>query len=128
MRRCLRYCSLDAIGYNIEIMKPISDRTRTALIWCIAVTLIVEAVTIIARCTSGTSAAEFQASHAIPMPFRIHHMFWGIVPVLASAFVWRKPKLSGAFIGFGLGVILSDAIHHCIVLPIWVGNMGWHWP
>jgi hypothetical protein len=56
------------------------------------------------------------------------HMFWSI-PLLALApFVWRWPKLSGALLGVGFGLIASDLAHHFIVLPLTVGNIGWHWP
>jgi hypothetical protein len=24
--------------------------------------------------------------------------------------------------------VVSDVVHHVIVLPLTVGNMGWHWP
>jgi len=109
-------------------MKPLDARRRNALIWCIAVTAAVEAVTIVVRFTSGTSAAEFQAAHSLPLPLRIHHMFWGLLPIIIAALAWRRPKPAGALLGLGLGLILSDAIHHCIVLPLTVGNMGWHWP
>jgi hypothetical protein len=31
-------------------------------------------------------------------------------------------------IGIAGGLILSDLLHHFVVLPLWVGNTGWHWP
>jgi len=109
-------------------MKPFDPRWRNTLIWCIAVTAAVETVTIVARFTSGTSAADFQAAHALPLPLCIHHLFWGFPPIIIAAFAWQRPKPAGALLGLGLGLILSDVIHHCIVLPLTVGNMGWHWP
>jgi hypothetical protein len=109
-------------------MKPLDPRKRNALIWCLAVTFAVETLTIICRLLSGSSAAQFQAAHPLPLLFRIHHMFWGLVPLIVAAFFWRRPKLSGILIGLGLGLIFSDAIHHCIVSPLWFGNMSWHWP
>ena len=55
-------------------------------------------------------------------------MFWSIPLLAVVPFVWRRPKLSGALLGVSFGLILSDLAHHFIVLPLTVGNTGWHWP
>ncbi len=31
-------------------------------------------------------------------------------------------------LGIAAGLVLSDLVHHFVVLPLWVGNTGWHWP
>ena len=55
-------------------------------------------------------------------------MFWSIPLLAIVPFVWRRPKLSGALLGIAFGLILSDLVHHFIVLLLTVGNIGWHWP
>jgi hypothetical protein len=112
-------------------VKPLNLRDRTAVAWTLGVAAAVEAATIVARVVSGTSAAEFQTAHRLPLPLRIHHLFWGLVALSIVPFVWRRPnweRIAGILLGVGLGLVLSDVVHHCIVLPLWVGNMGWHWP
>ena len=44
------------------------------------------------------------------------------------ALLWRKQALSGAILGISLGLIASDLLQHFVVLPLTVGNTGWHWP
>jgi hypothetical protein len=96
------------------------------IVWTIAVTLLVEAITAYLRFRSGINAAEFNAN--APLLLKIHHMFWCIPLFLAAPFVWRFPRTSGAILGIGCGFLLSDLMHHFIVLPLTVGNIGWHWP
>ena len=55
-------------------------------------------------------------------------MFYSIPLLLVVPFLWGKPGLSGALLGIALGLILSDLSHHFLVLPLTVGNTGWHWP
>ena len=55
-------------------------------------------------------------------------MFWSLPLLAIVALVWRKPRLSGALLGIACGLILSDLAHHFLVLPLTVGNTGWHWP
>jgi len=55
-------------------------------------------------------------------------MFWCVPLLLIVPLIWRKPRLSGAMLGIALGLILSDLLHHFVVLPLMVGNTGWHWP
>jgi hypothetical protein len=63
-----------------------------------------------------------------PFLLQIHHMFWSIPLLLVVPFVWRKAGLCSAILGISLGLILSDLLHHFVVLPLTVGNIGWHWP
>jgi hypothetical protein len=54
-------------------------------------------------------------------------MFWPIAlaPLLA---VVRHRRAIHVLLGISAGLILSDLLHHFVVLPLWVGNIGWHWP
>jgi hypothetical protein len=104
----------------------LNDRRHIALIWTVAVTVFVEVVTIYLRFGKGENAAQFNKT--APFLLQIHHAFWCIPLFLLTPFFWRFPKVSGTLMGIGFGFIFSDAIHHLLVLPLTVGNMGWHWP
>jgi hypothetical protein len=103
-----------------------SSRRRAIIIWAVVSTVLFETVTVYLRFRSGFTATEF--NQTAPLLLQIHHMFWSLPLLLAVPLVWRMPKLSGALLGMALGLILSDLLHHFVVLPVTVGNTGWHWP
>ena len=80
----------------------------------------------LAAIPSRHRAVEFNKT--APLLWQNHHMFWSLPLLLIVPFVWRKPRLSGAMLGVSLGLIVSDLMHHFVVLPLIVGNTGWHWP
>jgi hypothetical protein len=108
-------------------MKPLDARQRAIVVWAFGVAVAVEATTIVLRFGGGVSATHFNAA-APPLLLQIHHMFWSIPLLAVVPFVWRRAKASGALLGVSFGLILSDLAHHFIVLPLTVGNTGWHWP
>jgi hypothetical protein len=101
-------------------------RRRVIIIWATASTVLFETVTAYLRFCNGVTATEF--NQTAPLLLQIHHMFWNLPLLLVVLLVWRMPKLSGALLGIALGLILSDLLHHFVVLPVTVGNTGWHWP
>jgi hypothetical protein len=101
-------------------------RYRAGVAWALATTVVVEGVTLYLRFAAHVTAVEFNTT--APLLLQIHHMFWSIPLFLVATFFWRLPRTSGAILGIASGLVLSDLMHHCIVLPITVGNMGWHWP
>ena len=103
-----------------------ATRYRSILGWTIGTTLVAEGVTLYLRFRTGISAVEFNAT--APLVLQIHHMFWCIPLFLVTPLFWRLPRASGAILGIGCGFVLSDLAHHFIVLPLTVGNTGWHWP
>ena len=107
-------------------MDTLNTRRQTAWTWTIASTLVAEAITVACRAATGFAAADIpDTTHWL---LRLHHMFW-CVPLLAVLpFVWRFERVSGVLTGLSVGLILSDLIHHFVVLPLCVGNTGWHWP
>lgn len=115
---------------KVCLMEPADEtsrqRKRFALVWAASVTLVVEAVTLFLRFGSGMTAAEF--NQQAPLPLQLHHMFWSVPLLVVVPLVWRRPRLSGALLGIAMGLILSDLIHHLVVLPIAAGTTGWHWP
>ncbi len=103
-----------------------STRKFHAVVWTVAVSIGFELVTIYLRFRTGISATQF--NETAPLLLQVHHMFWSLPLLVVLPFLWKTPKLSGAILGTGLGFILSDLAHHFIVLPLTVGNTGWHWP
>jgi hypothetical protein len=99
---------------------------RVAVFWMVIVTVLTEAVTIYLRFGRGVNAVDF--NRTAPLLLQFHHAFWCIPLFVLAGLFWRWPKASGTFLGIGCGFVASDAIHHLIVLPMTVGNMGWHWP
>ena len=53
---------------------------------------------------------------------------WALPVLLAAACLRRRKLLTRRLVGLALGLVVSDLAHHFIVLPLWVGNTGWHWP
>jgi hypothetical protein len=101
-------------------------RFRSILGWTVGVAILVEGITLYLRFARGIAATEF--NEGAPLLLQIHHMFWCIPLFLAALLFWRCPRASGAILGAGCGFVLSDLAHHFIVLPLTVGNTGWHWP
>lgn len=98
---------------------------RIVLLWTLAVTLIAEAITVDLRFRVGTTAADFNAT--APLLLQVHHMFWSVPLLVVLPFVWRR-RVAAPLLGIALGLIASDLLHHFVVLPLTVGNTGWHWP
>ncbi len=103
-----------------------ATRCRAAVAWGLATTVVVEGATLWLRFASGRTAADFNAT--APLLLQIHHMFWSIPLFLVAAICWRFQRTSGAILGIAGGLVLSELIHHYIVLPATVGNTAWHWP
>jgi hypothetical protein len=104
----------------------LDTRRRVAVFWMVIVTVLTEAVTIYLRFGKGVNAVDFNKT--APLLLQFHHAFWCIPLFVLALLFWRWLKLSGAFLGVGCGFIASDTMHHLIVLPLTVGNMGLHWP
>lgn len=101
-------------------------RQKIVIIGTAVSTIVIEVVTLSLRFHSGITAVEF--NRTAPFLLQIHHMFWSVPVLLVVPLVWSRPRLSGILLAIALGVIFSDLLHHCVVLPLTVGNMGWHWP
>jgi hypothetical protein len=90
-----------------------------------AMTVLFEAITIVIRFTTHVSAVEFNKT--APLLLQIHHMFWSVPFLIAAAIGYRKPFAPWCW-AISIGLVASDLVHHFVVLPILVGNTGWHWP
>ncbi|MFM9963228.1 MAG: hypothetical protein ACKV2Q_18625 [Planctomycetaceae bacterium] len=93
----------------------------------LGLTVVMEIATIAMRIAFGQSAAEYIAATEPPFLMQIHHMFWSLPFVLVGMAV-NERRMSWMLWSVSLGLIASDLLHHFLVLPLWVGNTGWHWP
>ena len=91
-------------------------------------TVAFEVVTIGCRLWYGGSAAEFIESTDPSLLVKMHHMFWSVPLLPAGLAFFRRKRVAYALFGIAAGIVLSDLLHHFLVLPLWVGNTGWHWP
>lgn len=103
-------------------------RSKRFWAWCLVVTIAAELITIGCRIYFGQSAAAFNAAVDPPLIVKMHHMFWAIPMVLVGFVFLNKPNVAHSILGASAGLVLSDLVHHFVVLPLWVGNTGWHWP
>ena len=85
-----------------------------------------ETVTLVARFGIGVSAVEF--NRTAPLIWQIHHMFWALPVWLAAVCLRPWPRGAKSLWALGLALVASDLVHHFAVLPLLVGNTGWHWP
>lgn len=93
----------------------------------VASIVVMEVITILWRVAAGRSAAEWIETTEPPLWAQVHHMFWSL-PLLPLALLVRGRAASYVLWSLIAGLIGSDLAHHFIVLPLWVGNTGWHWP
>jgi ABC-type amino acid transport system permease subunit len=107
-------------------LNTIDSRRREFLLWSGAFTLLAEAVTLLLRFGGGLTAVEF--NRGAPLLLQIHHMFWAVPLLLLAAMVRRWPVPSMLLAAAALACVVSDLLHHFVVLPLLVGHTGWHWP
>jgi hypothetical protein len=93
----------------------------------VAIAVAVEVVTVVVGLLYGRSGSDFARRYRLPLFMRIHHGVWGLVLALIS------PAFLGAalfpwVLGAGLGLFVSDAVHHLVVAPLLYGETRWHWP
>ncbi|HVW37402.1 MAG TPA: hypothetical protein VHB99_08850 [Pirellulales bacterium] len=88
--------------------------------------MLVELLTLYLRFGLGATATEF--NRTVPLVLQVHHMFWSIPLLLLAAVCRRAPRMCSVLRGAAAGLVASDLLHHFVVLPITVGNTGWHLP
>lgn len=98
---------------------------RTFWLWCLVMTVVGELITVAARIGAGAPATEILSPNTHVL-IRMHHMFWAVPFVIVAFFVGKLAR--NRLLGIAAGLVLSDLMHHFVVLPLWVGNTGWHWP
>jgi len=87
------------------------------MIYKIAIfTALLEILTILGRMRFGSAQAQFK-KNKFKYKVRIHHGYYGIALIIIFQFF---PIEWLAIAGWTL--LISDTIHHFIVLPIWIGR------
>jgi hypothetical protein len=109
-------------------VEGLSNQTRRRFFILLSVlTLLFEGATIAIRVSYGHTAEEFNRTYGPPLVVKMHHLFWSIPFVIVAGLLknWQRTYVLWAIAG---ALVLSDLMHHFVVLPLWVGNTGWHWP
>ena len=75
------------------MLSTMSPRLKTTIAWTIAITLVVEAVTLYLRFGRGETATEFNKT--APLLLQIHHMFWS-VPLFSCCRLFGEDRGSAA--------------------------------
>lgn len=80
-------------------------------------TVLIEILTILSRILYGSTQEKFRKNKS-KYKVRIHHGYWGIALIILYYF-FVQIEIIGVM---GYALLITDAIHHFIVLPIWVGK------
>ena len=90
---------------------------KTALLWCLVLTAVIELVTVFLRFGLGLTAQEHSAWLApFTFGYRDHHSYLGVVLFVAGLLVSKRPSLRRVLFIAGGALVLSDMIHHFLVL------------
>ncbi len=104
-------------------MKPLS--MRQIVVYSLLLTALLEGVTVFFRFGLGMEATKATASTTgrLTGGVRVHHGYLGIVAILvAAAMLRRRPDVARWLLVVGVALVLSDAVHHFLVLWPIVGS------
>ncbi len=117
---------------NYDIMTPVvepnpSPRPRPRwILQAVALTLVFEAATLALRMGAGLESRVATAGLAtFTMGLRIHHGYIGLL--MLALFPWVRRRISGQsdfWTAAGVGLVLSDLLHHVAGLWILTGSPG----
>jgi hypothetical protein len=91
--------------------------------------VLIELVTAAFRFGLGLESTRDTASTVglLTLGLRVHHGYLGLVLLLLSAVLWRKlPVYARWTTVWGAALVLSDLVHHFVVLWIVVGDPEFH--
>ena len=97
-----------------------------ALLWGLVLAVVIEIVTVITRFGMGMQATrdtEWLARYTFGL--RIHHGYYGVVLLLVCMLL-RKGFWKNTLLIVGIGCLISDLIHHFIVLWAVTGDPEFH--
>jgi hypothetical protein len=110
---------------STETLRDRLDR-RVMLVAGAAFAVIGEAVTLAVRFGLNVAAEEFNKT--APLVLQIHHMFWAIPLVAVAGLARSWPRVASWLCALALACVVSDLVHHFVVMPILAGETAWHWP
>lgn len=96
---------------------PIRSRVRWVLL-AAGLTLAFEAVTVALRLGMGMESHLTTAGlSAVTLGLRLHHGYLGLLALAVAPWVRRRhPEHAERLTAVGVGLALSDALHHVVVL------------
>ena len=105
---------MTAVGRNVL--------SRRDVAWGVGLTLAIEAITCVGRFYLGLQATQDTAFLAsVTFGLRIHHAYLGIL-LIGLTFLTRNNAFRRWGLRIGASLILSDLVHHFIVLWAVTGN------
>ncbi len=103
-------------------MDFISATSPEKLLWIIGLTLLLELVTCVLRFVAGLRAARDTGWLArYTLGFRIHHGYVGLLAIAVGACLIEQGRWRDLLLIAGCSLLLSDLIHHFVVLWITEG-------
>ena len=107
-----------------KVWEWVSSRSpRQALLWGLLLAVLIEAFTCVLRFGLGLQSAQDAPWVAyITFGYRVHHGFVGVA-LIAVAPMWPRPAFRNVLIAVGVGLALSDLMHHTL-LWLLTGSAG----
>ncbi len=105
-------------------------RDRATLVWCVAWTAVIELTCVYFRFGMGyaSSVSTAETIGTLTYGIRIHHGYVGMLMFpIGLALHDRWPRIGRAVFILGIGLLLSDLIHHFLVLWPITGNHQFDW-
>ena len=97
--------------------------------WTLVLTIVFEIITCVLRFGMGLESTRDTASTIgrLTLGLRIHHSYVGVAMLPIALFIRdRWPRIAEATIVIGLALVLSDLIHHFLVLYPITGSPHFH--
>jgi hypothetical protein len=112
---------------NLDMVKWLSSLSiAQAILWGVAFALIWEATTCAFRFGLDMQSTRDTAWMApLTLGFRIHHGYLGVILIVLAALISSAPSRSALLI-VGVGFVVSDLVHHFLVLWPLTGHHEFH--
>lgn len=104
---------LVALIWRVSV--PGMSRAQSLLAWTIGIAALAELATVFL----GLDAEPRTISDE-PGPFLLltYHSLWGIPLLPVALITWKRVGINSALLGFTLGFLLRDLVHHFAILPL----------
>jgi hypothetical protein len=90
---------------------------RADVLWCIALTVLFETITAVLRFHLGLqSTRTTRPVGRLTFGLRVHHGYVGLVLLWLAPLLSRWPRLVRWAVRVGIALIVSDLVHHFLVL------------
>ena len=102
---------------------------KQAIFYSATLAVVIEAVTVVLRFVFRLEASRDTASTVgrLSGRARMHHGYFGLLAILIAATVLRRRPLPGRWLLMvGIALVLSDLVHHFLILWPIVGSPQFH--